>query len=151
MSESALESTPRRAATPVHLWIVGVLALLWNALGAFDYVATEMRLDFYMSQFSEAQLDYFYSVPAWFVACWAIAVWGSLMASVGLLMRQSWCVWLFAAALLGMAATTLYNFVLTNGAEVMGTGGAIFTAVIWVVAIFLFLYARKLTKRGVLV
>jgi len=66
-------------------------------------------------------------------------------------MRQSWCVWLFAAALLGMAATTLYNFVLTNGAEVMGTGGAIFTAVIWLVAIFLFLYARKLAKRGVLV
>jgi hypothetical protein len=30
--------------TPLHLWIVAVLALLWNAVGAFDYVATQLRL-----------------------------------------------------------------------------------------------------------
>jgi len=32
----------------------------------------------------------------------------------------------------------------------MGTGGAIFTAIIWVVAIFLLLYARAQAKRGAL-
>jgi hypothetical protein len=26
--------------TPWHLWLVGVLALLWNSFGAFDYVMT---------------------------------------------------------------------------------------------------------------
>ena len=25
---------------PVHLWIVGILAVLWNAIGCFDYYAT---------------------------------------------------------------------------------------------------------------
>jgi hypothetical protein len=29
--------------TPVHLWIVGILSLLWNAMGCFDYVMTRMR------------------------------------------------------------------------------------------------------------
>ena len=24
------------SATPKHLWIVGILAVLWNAVGAFD-------------------------------------------------------------------------------------------------------------------
>jgi hypothetical protein len=33
----------------------------------------------------------------------------------------------------------------------MGTEGAVFGAVIWVFAIFLLLYARAMTKRGVLV
>ncbi len=41
---------------PVHLWIVGTLAVLWNAAGAFDYSATQFRMDSYMSQFTPAQL-----------------------------------------------------------------------------------------------
>ena len=74
--------------TPAHLWIVGILALLWNALGAFDYTATQYRLDFYMNQFSAEQLEYFYTFPAWAVCMWAIAVWGSLLGTFGLLFRK---------------------------------------------------------------
>ena len=150
MSQGMNERPAGRARTPVHLWIVGVLALLWNAIGAFDYLATEMRLDFYMSQFSQEQLDYFYAIPAWVVACWAIAVWGSLLASIGLLLRRRWSVWLFGLALVGLAVTTIHNFVLTNGAEIMGSQAAMFTVVIWVIAIALFFYARWQAKRGVL-
>ncbi|NNJ77956.1 MAG: hypothetical protein HKP19_01735, partial [Xanthomonadales bacterium] len=61
--------------TPFHLWLIGILAVLWNAIGAFDYTATQMQMDFYMSQFSEEQLAYFYGFPAWVDAAWAIAVW----------------------------------------------------------------------------
>jgi hypothetical protein len=43
---------------PAHLWVVGALSLLWNAVGAFDYTATQMRLESYMSQFTPQQLDY---------------------------------------------------------------------------------------------
>ena len=75
---------------PVHLWIVGILALLWNAVGAFDYLATKLRLDFYMSQFTPEQLDYFYGFPTWMVAAWAVAVWGALLGSLGLLVRKAW-------------------------------------------------------------
>ncbi|MBZ0113875.1 MAG: hypothetical protein K8J08_15540, partial [Thermoanaerobaculia bacterium] len=64
---------PRRK-TPVHLWIVGVLALLWNAVGAFDFTATQVQLESYMEQFSEAQLEYFYGFPWWVTIAWAVAV-----------------------------------------------------------------------------
>ena len=138
------------AKTPIHLWIVGVLAVLWNAGGAFDYSATQLRLEFYMSQFTPEQLDYFYSFPVWMDAAWAIAVWSSLLGSLLLLFRKSLAVWLFAAALLGLAVSTLYNFVLANGLEAMGQGAAIFTAVIWLIAIFLFFYSRAMAKKGVL-
>jgi hypothetical protein len=49
-----------------------------------------------------------------------------------------------------MAVTAFYNFVLTDGMAMLGVGGAIFTAVIWLVAISLFFYARAMAKRGVL-
>ena len=29
--------------TPVHLWIVAILATIWNAFGCFDYLMTHPR------------------------------------------------------------------------------------------------------------
>ena len=135
---------------PRHLWIVGALSLLWNAVGAFDYTATQVRLESYMSQFTPQQLDYFYGFPAWAVAAWAIAVWSSLLGSLCLLLRKAWAVPLFGIAIAGMVFTALYNFVLTDGMALIGTGGAIFTAVIWLIAFSLLFYARAMAKRGVL-
>ena len=57
--------------TPVHFWIVALIAVIWNSLGAFDYLATKLKLDFYMSNFTPEQLDYFYGFPAWMVVAWA--------------------------------------------------------------------------------
>ena len=78
---------------PTHLWIVGIIAVLWNAIGAFDYSATQLRLESYMSQFTPEQLDYFYGFPAWTVAAWAIAVWSSLLGSIALLLRRAHRPW----------------------------------------------------------
>ena len=33
-------ATTAQARTPVHLWIVGILSLLWNCFGAYDYLMT---------------------------------------------------------------------------------------------------------------
>ena len=151
MSASDLSKGAVRSRAPVHLWIVGVLALLWNAIGAFDYLATELKLDFYMSRFTPEQLAYFSDFPAWAIAGWAFGVWGGLAGAVGLLLRRKWTVWAFVVSLVGMMVSWVYTLVLSNGAEMMGTEGAVFGAVIWVFAIFLLLYARAMTKRGVLV
>lgn len=138
------------AKAPLHLRIVGFLAVLWNAIGAFDYSATQLRIDAYMSAFTPEQLEYFYAFPSWAVAAWAIAVWSSLVGSIGLLLRKAWAVWLFGAAIAGMLITTLYNFVLSDGIAIMGAGAALFSAVIWVIALSLFFYARAMAKRGLL-
>ena len=67
MSVNEMNEGEARRRTPVHLWIVGVLALLWNLMGAFDYLATQLQLESYMSQFTEEQLAYFYGFPSWAV------------------------------------------------------------------------------------
>jgi len=136
--------------TPRHLWIVGILAVLWNAIGAFDYTATELRLESYMSQFTPEQLAYFYGFPAWAVATWAIAVWGALLGSIGLLLRRRWAVWAFGVSIAGMVLTAVYSFALSDGLALMGQGAVMFTAVIWIIAFALFFYARAMARRGVL-
>ena len=136
--------------TPIHLWLVGILSVVWNAVGAFDYTATQYRLESYMSQFTPEQLEYFYGFPVWMDAAWAIAVWGSLLASFGLLLRKAWSAWLFGVAIFGLAATSVYSFFLTNGKAIMGSDATMFTALIWVIALFLYFYARAMAERKVL-
>lgn len=46
--------------------------------------------------------------------------------------------------------STLYSYGMSEGVEMMGTGGAAFSVVAAVVGVFLLLYARRQARRGVL-
>jgi len=129
--------------TPVHLWLVGIVSLLWNFVGVFDNFATLTRLEFYMSEFTQEQLDYFYAFPQWANIAWTVGVWSALLGSVSLLLKRRWAVALFGLSLVAMAATSVYTLGMTNGLEIMGAMGLWFTIAIWVIAIFLFVYARS--------
>ena len=139
-----------RPARPRHLWVVGILSLLWNSVGAFDYLATQLKLDFYLSQFTPEQMSYFTSFPSWAISAWAFGVWGALAGSVGLLLGRAWAVWAFAISLAGLAANSVYTWGMSEGLEVMGSGGAAFTAVIWLIAIALLWYSVQQKNKGVL-
>ncbi len=142
----------RSKRTPWHLWIIGGIALLWSAMGALDYVMTLTKNEAYMSNFTPEQLAFFYGLPAWVVATWAAAVWGGVLGSLLLLLRRQLAVWIFLASLIGMVVTTIHNYILSNGMDVMGdTFSLAFTAVIFVIALALFIYARAMRKRRVLV
>jgi hypothetical protein len=138
-------------AAPWHLWLVGVVAVLWNGIGAFDYVMTETRNAAYMSTFTPQQLAYFYGFPAWVVAAWALSVWGGVLGAALILLRRRWAVPVFGVSLATMVATFVYNYLLTDGLAVMGEGGGLaFSALIVVIGVALLVYARRLARIGVL-
>jgi hypothetical protein len=83
-------------------------------------------------------------------ACWAVAVWSAVAGSIGLLMRKKWAMWAFVVSCVGMVFTTIYNFGMTNGAEIMGSEAVYFSVVIWVIALFLLYYSCSQAKKGVL-
>ena len=135
---------------PWHLWVVGIVALLWNSLGTFDYLMTQTQNPKYMASFTPEQLDYFYGFPAWMVAFWAIAVWGGLLGCLLLLFRKKLAVLVFLVSFLALIVTIIYNYGLSNGLEIMGTLGVVMTVLIFVIAFLLLLYARAMKRREVL-
>ena len=137
--------------TPRHLWVIGIVALLWNCIGAFDYVMTQTKNAAYMSAFPPEQLAWFYGLPAWVIAAWAIAVWGGVLGSVLLLLRRRLAVPVFLVSLVGLAVTTFHNYVLSNALEIFpDTFSKAFTLVIIAIALGLFFYSRAMDRRGVL-
>ncbi|MEJ2548287.1 MAG: hypothetical protein P8125_10795 [Gemmatimonadota bacterium] len=136
--------------TPWHLWVVGIVALLWNLVGAYDYLMTQTQNEAYMGRFTAEQLEYFYGFPTWVVATWAIAVWGALLGAILLLLRKRLAAPVFLVSFISMIVTSIYNFGLSDGARVMGTPAVAFSAVIFLFALGLWLYARAMVRQGVL-
>lgn len=138
--------------TPWHLWVIGGLSVLWNAVGALDFTMTELRSAAYLKAFTAEQKEYFLSFPLWVVLAWGIATWGSVLGSLLLLLRRAPAYHAFVASFVAMLLTMLHNYFLSDGLKVMGggLGPVIFSAVIVIVGLLLLVYARAIRKRGVL-
>jgi hypothetical protein len=137
--------------TPWHLWVVGVVAALWNGFGCFDYVMTQTNRDQWFAQMgmTEAQLAYFNAMPAWTHAAWAVGVWGGLIGALLLLVRRKWAFHAFVVSFLGWLAGAVYAFALSNGMEAMGPMWPM-QVVIGAACVFFIWYAWMLSKKGVL-
>ncbi len=137
--------------TPTHLWIVGVVATLWNAFGAFDYFMTQTRNEAYLANFTEAQRAFFDSFPPLMEAAWACGVWGALAGSLLLLARSRYAVWAFGLSLVGLLISTIYQYGMANlPADMQSSTMMMMNLVIWAIAIGLFGYARWMRAKGVL-
>ncbi|HEV7352402.1 MAG TPA: hypothetical protein VGN74_04660 [Brevundimonas sp.] len=135
--------------TPWHLWLVGGVALLWNAFGGVDYILTQTRNAAYLAQFTAEQRAYFESYPVWMEAVWGIGVWGAVAGSVLLLLRMKWAFHAFLASLVAFAVSVVYGQT-SGGNAVMGSTGMIFSAVIFLLGLGFVLYSRAMTRKGVL-
>ena len=144
--------TDTRSSTPWHLWVVGVVALLFNSIGVFDYVMSMTKGAEYMASagMTPDQIAHYQGMPSWMTAVWAIGVWGALLASVLLLLRNKLAFPVFAVSLAAFLVSLVYTYGMTDGGEVMGGQMAIASAVITILLLFFIWYSRLMTKRGVL-
>lgn len=144
------------AKTPWHIWVVGIISLLWNSGGVIDYCMTHLigpdpKVDSYMAQFTAEQLDYFYSFPAWAVAFWALGVWGAFVGSFLILLRSRFATLSFGISIIGLLGSTIYQFGIADMPDSLATGGIkAFTAVIWLSVILLYFYCSRMQRAGVL-
>ena len=138
-----MNSTLGGPKTPWHLWVVGVVTLLWNSGGVISYMSTHLGMLESTSMPAE-QIAYYSSFPAWAVAFWAFGVWGCFLGSLALLLRSRFALWLFAISIVGLVGTTIYQWCISDlPPELATTGHMLFAAVIWVVTIFLYFYSSK--------
>ena len=144
-------ATTAQAKVPAHLWVVGVLSLLWNAFGCYDYLMTNLKNQTYLSKFTADQMAYMDSLPAWLTAFWAIGVWGGLVGAILLLAKSRRAVPIFGLSLVGAIVGLGYQMFFTNMPPSMKAGMmGVMPWVIIAVAAFLLWYAMNSEKKGVL-
>jgi hypothetical protein len=139
-------------STPWHLWVVGIVGVLWNAFGCYDYYMTNTAGDAYMASMgmTQAQIAYMHTYPTWMMAIWAIGVWGGLLGAILLLVKRKWAFHVFAASLAAFVISLVYTYGMSDGAEVLGSTTYMMNAVILAGCVFFVWYSRLMAQRGVL-
>ncbi len=140
------------AKPPWHLWFVGLIAVLFNAIGAFDYVMSMAQGSSYMARagMTPAQIAHYQGMPSWMTAVWTIGVWGAMVGSVLILLRNKLAHVVFAVSLAAFLVSLIYTYVLTDGGEIMGRQMAITSVVITALLLFFMWYSWLTTKRSLL-
>jgi len=141
------DTNNRTAPAPWHLWVVGGLMVLWNGFGVFDFGATVLRFEPYVSQFSQEMMDYIYTWPAWLFVVWGVAVIGGFTGSVLLLFRHRLAVAAFAVSLASAIVSMAAGYLMPTPEEMQNPA---MTAIIILVALGLLGYAMWMQRRGVL-
>jgi hypothetical protein len=153
MTDTVSEAGPR---APVHLWIVGVLGLLWNAFGAFDYFMTRTQRAAWIDQMmpgvdSQRYMAYIDGFPIWVSIAWGLGVWGGLVGVILLLMRKRIAVPTLLVSFLGALLGVGWQLINPVDIPEMTSGAnAVVPYIVIVFAAVLYLYARAQAKRGLL-
>jgi hypothetical protein len=138
--------------TPWHIWLIGVIAVLFNFIGVFDFVMSMAQGAEYQASagMTPDQIAHYQAMPGWMTVVWAVGVFGAFLASILLLLRRKLALPVFVLSLAAFLISLFYTYVLTDGGAVMGRQMAIASAVIAALLVFFSWYSRFMAVRGVL-
>ena len=138
---------PGRKASkpPLHLWLVGILSLLWSMWGA--YIALSAQFGAFPN-LRPADQAYFDAQPLWFVIFADAGLIAGIAGAIALLVQHRSAVWLFMTELVILTASNLFEVaigrspLLDNRASVVGT--------LFLLAILALqaAYAARMRRRG---
>ena len=134
--------TNYKVKPPVWFWIVGVIALFWNAMGVDQYLGQAYKTERWRTAMTEEQLDMVSNLPVWLTAAFAIAVFTAVLGSIGLLLRKKWAYSLFIISLI--AVIVQMGYILAKG----HFDGIAMTISIIVFAILLVWFSKKSLTKG---
>lgn len=151
-AEPAAATTTSTAQTPWHLWAVGIVSLLWNSFGAYDYTMSHIGgPEFFRNMgLDEEAFAWFESMPVWATAAWAIGVWVSLLGAILLLARSRHATTAFLVSLAGAAVSFTYQFMSDRPPSMEGAMATTMPIVILAAIGAQWYYAKRMTAAGVL-
>ena len=135
------------ARTPWHVWVVGLVSLLWNSVGGFSYTMTRLgKLE--VLGMSQTEIAFFESSPVWANAFWALGVWGAIAGSVLILLRSRFALHALVVAIIGLLGSNTWQYAIADVPETLQSPAL--TLMIWATTLFMLYYAFRMTRAGVL-
>jgi hypothetical protein len=132
--------------SPIHwsFWAIGALALVWNLLGAGNYLM-QMNAGMLanMPQHVQDLVEY---RPAWATGAFALSVFGGALGCVLLLMKKRIAQPLFILALIATIVAVFYGLLATAEYTAMELILTVLSPV--AIAGFMIWYTRKAKARG---
>ncbi len=131
-----------------YFWIISIVALIWNLMGVSAYLAQAFMTDEALQNLPEAEQALYTDLPAWVTAAFAIAVFGGMLGSIGLLLRKKWARLLFLISLIGIIIQMTHSLFISNNMDVYGPGAVIMPIMVLVIGIYLIMFSKSAIAKG---
>jgi hypothetical protein len=129
-------------------WVVSAIALVWNLMGVMAYIMQVTMSPEALQALPENERTLMESVPMWVTSAFAIAVWGSTLGSILLLMRKKIATPVLILSFVGIMVQMYYNLFMSKAMEVYGPGGLAMPIMVLLFGLFLVWFSRKSTDNG---
>lgn len=151
------DATTGAGKPPALFWIVGVVSLLWNGFGGYDYLMSKLKnIDYIASAvggdraLAQQMLDMMDAMPIWAHFLWGLGVWSSVLGSILLLVRSRHAVPVFLVSLVAAALSFAYQATLTMPAGLDNPMMKVMPLVILGAIVLQWWWARKQAANGML-
>ncbi|WP_426430374.1 hypothetical protein ACPX19_12655 [Winogradskyella sp. HB-48] len=132
---------------PIWFWIVSVIAFIWNGLGVHGYISQAYQLSAYTDAYTKEQLEVMSTLPSWYTALFAIAVFAGALGCLFLLLRKKIAKLLLILSFIAATIQMIYFLFIADLKGVDFSANEIMAYMIIVFALFLVWFANHATKN----
>lgn len=141
-----MEAGPTKV--PASVWIVGVLALLWNLVGVAAFGMQLAMPAEALDAMPASRRAIYEATPGWLYVFYGVATIGGVIGSLGLLLRRRWAAPVFLVALLALVVQVMASYAVTPAWSEGGAASLGFPLLLIAIAIALWLFARRQGARS---
>ena len=128
------------ARAPGWLRIVAALAVIWNLIGVYFYLASVGVVP----APDPAMRAQYAVAPAWVTGTFAVCVFAGVLGSLGLLMLKRWSKLLLLLSLVAIVVQTIYVFLLRPE----GHTDVIMPVIVFLIGLFLAVLSARADRTG---
>jgi hypothetical protein len=122
---------------------------MWNLMGVMMYIMQVTMSPETLQALPEAEQQLYTNIPMWATAAFAIAVWGSTLGCILLLLRRKLANPVFTIAYFAILVQMVHSLFISKSIEVYGPGqAASMPIMIILIGGFLIWYSRRATAMG---
>ena len=141
-------SDTMKQKAPGWFMAVAILALLWNLLGVFAFIAQVTMSPEALATLPQEQQDLFTSMPTWATVAFAVAVNFGALGSLLLVLKKNLAGLFLQLSLAGILIQNVHGFFMTNALEVYGNKALVMPVIVILIAIYLVYLAAKAKRMG---
>ena len=126
--------------------IIGILALLWNIMGLFQFIMAafmqDTMLETYGETYTPQEMELFLNTPSWYYVVFGICTITGVLGSIAVLLKKKIAVPFFLVSLVTVLVVQGYWMLGTLAIALLGTEAIIMPMLVIVTSIFLYFYCK---------
>lgn len=135
------------AKAPIHLWLVGILLVLWNGWGVALAIGVQTKQ---LPTMNPEDIAFFDAQPLWLVIVADLGALAGVAGAVSLLLLSRWAVRFFVAQVAIIGSTNLYEVAIGTSLLLTSSEVRVSTAILIVLLCAQIAYAWTMRRRRLL-